>query len=264
VRFDIAGPYELEAVLADVRELLEQRPADRTRTSAKVGEYPGACTTRGRIDGRVSQEAGISKSTLETTGCADVRSAEVEEMRELYQQAGGAPVVAPDEPAAELFPWDMCGMDVERGQELREFVVTAKLAQGDGQLSVRDTLRPFIEERLSPDEFDDETHPFISLEDARGDVYHVDVHNKHFSADLLDASDSPLAAHVGAEVLRVQHLGDVPSAVVRVRMLAELRANTLVYALRTMGFVDRNDLRGSMAWRHRIWNAARARELPEE
>ena len=62
---------------------------------------------------------------------------------------------------------------------------------------------------------------------------------------------SPLDGFAKAKVLSVMD----GLAKLRVRYVAPLRGETLAYVLRSMGYIDEDDVRGNMAWRFRLWKA---------
>ena len=235
----------------------EEKPktvAELAKSYPEQGPYISEGKARGLTDKGPLQELGILQRTTALVKRAGVRRTPPEQMGQLYVQAGGVPLIEPDGSDTALLPRGVCGLDVEHGLEMRELLAGMRAGDAVATLAVGDILHPVLEER-SEEWNPDRKYQALFLEDAEGRLCPAYAHDRRIYEDAVGQSDSTLAKYAEGKVLSVQADETAPVVLVRLRVLASLRTSTLAHALRAMGYIDERDVRGSMAWRYRIWHA---------
>lgn len=246
-----AASEGLEATLDELASLVLKVPvSERPKTPAAVKAFDASLAKRvsalvrqGDVDKKRLQELGLLLPTATMQKGGSVRRVDVADVAERLL---GARLVTPGDPGVSLLPPDVVGIDLDACVELRERVTTARGAGASGhgvgeRLGLRVTKvdycgRPFKKIEVA-------TKPFLEL---------APLDDFHLFRDVPEQSVSVLGELSGAEVVSVSETGEGSFVQLRVRHVAALRVETLLYVLWAGGVLTRDDLRGDLAWRYRL------------
>ena len=240
----------------------EEKPrtiTDLVRACPEQGAFVRAGKTKGLTDPDLLQELGILACTKTLLKKKGVRMVPYEELLPLVRDALGDIYIEPGDGQAKCLPPYIAGIDVKKEVELRcaTVAVTDPFVRG---LAIGKTYpaRVFFEE---------DCWGQTILKVQIGDTSSMQVSHMWSGGmfdNLVEDSESKLAGFNEAAVATVSgYKGDF-IAQIELKYLAALRRDTIIYALRQMGYVTEADVVGNMGWRFRLRKAARGKSVPGE
>lgn len=250
-----AGDEEINEAIRSLGEAIcglpeEKKPKTLTDLQEKYPQYKELIKVgkqKGLIDKEFMQTLGILRPTKALFKRICVRNAEVGSLAADYLSVADDALITPDGDSGLLPPF-VAGIDVNNKVELCETIIFAsdagaKLMKVGVEFGVRSAK---VSKWWGSGEFGS-----LEVMSSPPHILESAYAGKMFERGEEPLESSPLDSYAKAAVLSV--VDDL--AKLRVRYIAPLRRETLAYVLRAMGYVDKDDARGNMAWRFRLWKA---------
>ncbi len=253
-----ASAVEIEGAIDELGEMLCDLPAeDKPKTIdalmeayPKQGGFIGAGKKKGILDKAFLQELGILAPTKAMIKKDNIRKVASEKLLPLFIDAVGEICIEPGGGSAWRLPPYVVGIDVAKGVELREAIVSvggnAAKAMTVGQTYPAEIF-------IATDCFEYSTVRILWQQPEQ-------INGVRFAGIFKDAvkeSASKLASFEGALVVSVSEFKGQYVAQLKFDYLAKLRSDTMIYVLRQMGIVTDADLLGGIGWRFRMYKAAK-------
>ena len=258
---------EIENAIDEMGEIFcalpsEEKPrtiTDLVRACPEQGAFVRAGKTKGLTDPDLLQELGILACTKTLLKKKGVRMVPYEELLPLVRDALGDIYIEPGDGQAKCLPPYIAGIDVKNEVELR----CATVAVADyfvHTLTVGETYPTKVF-------FEEDYWGGTMLKIQIGDTSSMQVSHMWSGGmfdNLVEDSESKLAGFNEAVVATVSGYKGDCIAQIELKYLAALRRDTIIYALRQMGYVTEADVVGNMGWRFRLRKAARGKPAPGE
>ena len=255
---------EIENAIDELGEIFcalpsEEKPrtiTDLVRVCPEQGAFIRAGKTKGLADSDLLQELGILACTKTLLKKKGVRMVPYEELLPLVRDALGDVYIEPGDGRAKCLPPYIAGIDVKNEVELR----CATVAVTDSfvralTIGEKHPAKVFFEE-------DRWGHTILKVQ--IGSMPSMQVSRMWFGGMfdyIVEGSESKLAGFDEAVVATVSGYKGDCIAQIELKYLAALRRDTIIYALRQMGYVTEADVVGNMGWRFRLRKAARGKAV---
>ena len=255
---------EIENAIDELGEILcsipsEEKPGtitDLVRAYPEQGAFVRASKKIGLADPDLLQELGILACTKTLLKKKSVRMVPCEELLPLVRDALGDIYIEPGDGRAKNLPPYIAGIDVKNEVELRcATVAVTDYFVHTLTIGKKYPARVFFEE-------DRWGHTILKVQ--IGDISPMQVSHMWFGDmfdNLVEGSESKLAGFNEAVVATVSRYKGDCIAQIELKYLAALRRDTIIYALRQMGYVTEADVVGNMGWRFRLRKAAKGKPV---
>lgn len=264
--FPDAFDADLEVAIDKLGKILCDAPNDEKpgTIAALVEQYPElgkhimAGKKKGLVDKALLQQLGILKPTASLLKNGGIRHIDATALAASFSKVVPRPLIEPDSDSAHVLPTGVIGVDVANSVELRSALIGIEGLAAES-VSAGDTYDIQID---AQSDSHDHGAPVAGIRGIPGVSLVPLCCGKDIFADVVKCDSSDLSQYAGAMAMSVSNCGETCFAQFEIRWLANLSADTMVYALRGLGIVRDADLIGGMGWNLRMRQTVRGVQSP--